>query len=156
MPHIAPVKPLLAVIIHLSSKCYTWWESTIAQSGECANAWDFVNVSYKKYITLLWGLCSCQGQQDLIEKGVSVRRCEISVSPRSWNWASDKSKSSEFERLLSDNIYSVHARGLGRRLVKHPVLFSCFKIRVHLSQVSGLTDSRTVKQLFTEVNLIQC
>ena len=83
MPQIAPVKPLIAIIIHLRSKCHTWWESTIAQSGEGANAWDFVNVSYKEHVALLWGLRSSQGQQDLIEKGVSVRGCEISVSPRS-------------------------------------------------------------------------
>ena len=85
MPQIAPVKPLIAVIIHLRSKCYAWWESAIAQSGEGANAWDFVNVSYKKHVTLLRGFCSCQGQQDLIEESVSVRGCEISVSPRCLN-----------------------------------------------------------------------
>ena len=73
MPQITPVEPLIAVVIHLRSKCYTWWEGTVAQSGEGANAWDFVNISYKKDVTLLWSLCSCQGQQDLIEKGVSVR-----------------------------------------------------------------------------------
>ena len=85
MPQIAPVKPLIAVIIHLRPKCYAWWESAIAQSGEGANAWDFVNVSYKKHVTLLRGLYSSQGQQDLIEESVSDRGCEISVSPRCLN-----------------------------------------------------------------------
>lgn len=85
MPQIAAVKPLIAVVIHLGSKRYTWWESTIAQSGEGANAWNFVDVSYKKHVTLLWGLCSRQGQQDLIEKGVPVRECGISASPRRCN-----------------------------------------------------------------------
>ena len=32
----------------------------------------------------------------------------------------------------------------------------CFKVRAHLSQAPGLTDSSTVQQLSTEVNLIQC
>ena len=85
MPQFATVKPLIAVIIHLSSKCYTWWEGTIAQSGEGANARYFVDVSYKKHVTLLGSLCPCQGQQNLIEKGVPMRECGIIVSPLTWS-----------------------------------------------------------------------
>ena len=81
MPEIAPVKPLVAVVVHLSSKCYAWWKSTIAQGSEGANARNFVNVSNKKHATLVWGLRSFRRQQDLIEKGVPVGDFGISISP---------------------------------------------------------------------------
>ena len=66
------MEPLIAVIVHLSPKSYTWRKSTVAQSGKGANARNFVNVSNKKHVTLIWGLRSCQRQQGLIEKSVSV------------------------------------------------------------------------------------
>ena len=73
MPQLAPVKPLVAVIVHLGPKCDTRWKSTIAQSGEGTNARNFVNVSEKKHVALVWGLRSCQRQQGLIEEGISVK-----------------------------------------------------------------------------------
>ncbi len=59
MPQFTSVQPLVAVIVHLSSKRYAWWESTIAKSSKGANTRNFVYVPNKKYVTLVWSLSSC-------------------------------------------------------------------------------------------------
>ena len=79
MPQFTSVPPLKAVIVQLSSKCYPWWESTIAKSSKSVNTRNLVYVSNKKHITLFWGLISFQRELGLIEKIIAVGQELISI-----------------------------------------------------------------------------
>ena len=79
VPQFASVPPLEAVIVQLGPKCYAWWKSTIAKSSKSVNARNLVYVSNKKYVTLIWGLISFQGELGLIEKIITVGQELISI-----------------------------------------------------------------------------
>lgn len=65
------MRPLEAVVVHLSAKGHTRWEGAVAQGDKRFEAWDFVNVADKEDIALAGALGTCQREQDLVEKCVA-------------------------------------------------------------------------------------
>lgn len=56
MPEVAPVQPLVAVVVHLGAQCDAWRVGAVAESGEGTNAGDLVDVAYEEHVALFWGL----------------------------------------------------------------------------------------------------